>query len=555
MATVRAVGLLVVVVLAGCVLGPNNGDSFAGAQVGASFTVQGDYPNPGVLVEIQVLRSPLLDPAVDANWDPTPIGSGVSSTTNAPVDGSAEYPWSVTVTPVPDWSATSLARWPAGGLLKLRARFNDRGSYYYGYTFDNATWLGCMANLYSTGTAGYTIGQKCNGVGGNVVAIVSTLQNPADLPLGRDFLSAKPLPSPLPGVPPGGTPSAADLAAETARYYATWSAPATLDAFKSTYLYPGDTGDITATYYNDTDLAIGREMHCWRKSLGIVFFTACYVSNYSDTFGTPKFGNNDLTATLANATAHNHSEFATVAMIYTGNTFTGVRGPVNFVVYGAPVQSTPGGPFVASRVNAARLDNRQYNTSIPTNCLTCHGLDASYSTATSSISGNAYFLPFAVADFQYSNQAAYTRAAQEGAFYRLNTLVRDSTQPTPGITQLVNGEYASGTTWDDSYVPSGWQVGSTQTYPTLYTGVVRQYCRGCHLSSAGSADFATAAHFDAFNNLGSTPQYTPIRDRACQSAANGFFMPQAEHPMRKFWASGARAYLNEWTQDRTGCKP
>jgi hypothetical protein len=32
-------------------------------------------------------------------------------------------------------------------------------------------------------------------------------------------------------------------------------------------------------------------------------------------------------------------------------------------------------------------------------------------------------------------------------------------------------------------------------------------------------------------------------------------MPHAEHPMRKFWASGARAYLNAWTGDTTGCKP
>jgi hypothetical protein len=126
-------------------------------------------------------------------------------------------------------------------------------------------------------------------------------------------------------------------------------------------------------------------------------------------------------------------------------------------------------------------------------------------------------------------------------------LGRDHTRPTPAITDLIDGAYNGGTVWDDTYVPSDWNNGFNQAYQTLYTGVVRPYCRGCHVSAAPGLDLAT------FDQL---PAPSLIAGVACQPGPpNGYFMPNAEQSMRRFWASGARAFLNEWTGDATGCNP
>jgi hypothetical protein len=518
-----AAGMGVLLVL-GCINGPYNGTTHSGSVINVPFTVSGYHISPNAQVEVQVLSSPTADPSVSANW--TTIGIATSNATGSDYHGDILYPWSTSVVPVPN--VLYAARWPVGGLVKIRALAHGSGtSTQAGYVFDDVSWSDCATSEFLSGTPGQSIGINCQGLGRTVLSMVSTSNNPADLGT-RDFLNIK-----------------GDISTtETNAYYSQWGAPSTLAGFKSTFAYPG-TGDVTATYYNDGDLGVGREMHCWTYTRVVQLIiragTACYVTNYSDTAGTPKFGNNNVTAALNNAINHTGG-FATVAMVTEG-ILGGAKEDVNFVVYNAS----------GSRVTTAQLDNLGAHRSVPNNCLTCHGVDTFYDSSSNGFIGRARFLPFDLPTFKYGT-GSFSRLSQEEAFRKLNNMIRTTTEPTAAINEVLVGAYQAnggisnaGSTWDDEWMPADWSVGSYRDYATLYRGVVQPYCRTCHQTSSGSRDFADGADFDALIN--------GIRTRACQSADAFLFMPHAEHPMRKFWASGARAYLNAWTGDTTGCKP
>jgi len=506
-----------------CVTGPNNGATFGSTIIGASFSVSGYWVNPSTTIQVQVLSAPSADVNVDANWQT--LTTVTSSATASNINGDLLYPWNATIVPVP--SSAFAARWPDGGLVKLRARSVETdGSHHTAYTFDEVTWQSCEFSEYGNGTSGENIGVRCQGLGRGVVAMVSTHGNPADLGT-RDFLGLKD-------------------DHDSNAYYLAWGAPQTLTDFKNAFLYPGLGSEIRAVYYNDGDLGIGRDMHCWNYTLGFIAGTACYVSNYSDTYQLAKFGNNAVGPTLDHAIDHN-GPFATVAMVTQHSTiFTTDPGPVHFAAYGSDERLA----------TEAKLDNTGHHFSVPSNCLTCHGVDTGYSSG-ATFSGRASFLPFDLASFKYSTtRPGYSRASQEEAFRRLNALVRNTTAPAPAITSLIDGAYAPagvgtlGATWNDAYLPSAW-AGSTTNhdYPALYNGVVKPYCRTCHVSARTftTIDFAEATDFETLKpTIGSV---------TCRTPSGALFMPQAEHPMRKFWASGARAYLNAWTGDTTGCKP
>ena len=512
-----------------CMTGPLNGATHGGPIVGAQFNVGGYYVSPGVQIDVQVLSSPAANPNINANW--TNLATIFSSNSPTDVNGEPLYYWSATVTPVPQiWL---LGRWPPGGLVKLRALAREGGSTYNTYTFDQVSFTDCWTNEYLAGSSGQNIGIKCQGLGRNVVTMVSTSNNPANAsPPVRQFLGLK----------------YDHAAGEAEQYYDAWYAPESLAEFKTKYVWPG-SGEVTATFYNDSDLGVGREMHCWEYARGLLnttVGTACYVSNYSDTAGTPKFGTNNVNTALNNAIAH-AGEFATVAMVTEKYILSGTPGPVNFVAFGGN----------GLRVSEAQLDNANLHRSIPNNCLTCHGVDTYYDNNSDSILGRANFLPFDPSGYKFSGSPSYTRTAQEEEFRQLNQMVRE-TEPAAAITGLIDGSYlpstvnTPGATWNDLWVPDAWRVGSPQEdYPTLYKGVVRPYCRTCHVSAGPGRDFAEASDFDTLKPV--------IMARACGSdaAANGYFMPHAEHPFRLFWASGARAYLNSWggDADGNGCKP
>lgn len=500
--------------LLGCQTGLTNGDTVSGSVVGKALTFSGFYNIPNTQIRIEVMNNPTLDPSNNANW--SLLTTTTTNTTPLTINSTDPlYSWNVSATPVP--SSAFLGRWPQGGLVRLRAVHPDASGDFRLVTFDDVTFGDCLSEQLSAQADWTTIGLECAGMGSNTVALVSTSNIPV-----------------LPGGPGNFSPNGflgrkgSISAAETLQYYNTTNAPTTLTAFKNKYGFP--SGEITATYYNDGDLGLGREMHC--KTFVTSTFNiglACYVNNYSgvsDSFGKGVAAFNvDPNVVLADAVAKQHS-FATVAMVYeppNGN------NAVKFVVYDAN----------GFRANTAALDSTGNNTSIPNNCLSCHGINSSYNASTNAVSANARFLPFDPFSFKFSSASGYTFAAQADSIRRLNSLVRSFGNPTPGIAEFIDGTYAPKAVSDptavanDDFVPDDWAlVNGSLVGTSLYRGVVKVACRTCHMSATTSSyDFADYADFSGLISL--------IKADVCGSHV----MPHAERVMKNFWQSGARAYL------------
>ncbi len=498
--------------LSACSMEPLNGATVEGSVIGQPLTLSGFYNQPGATIRLEVLNQPTLDPRVAANW--TQFATATTDSSPLYVNSTDPlYYWSVTAAPVP--SAAQAARWPQGGLVRLRGLHPQASGDYQLITFDSVTFSDCLNQQLSANADWTTIGIQCQGAGKGTTAVVSISNIPT---------------------PPGNATSFNALgylgrkgkisAAETTEYYNNTGVPSTLAGFRTAYGFP--TGEVTATYYNDGDLGLGREMHCKSFPYGGSQGVACYVTNYSgsvDAAGNPRavFDVNPTTV-LADAVARSHP-LATVAMVYKPLP-AGSANAVSFVVYGAD----------GTRVNTAQLDSTANNTSIPNNCLACHGINSYYSAADNAVYG-AQFLPFDANAFRFSTAAGFTYGAQADALRRLNALVK-LTNPTPAIQEFIDGTYEPKLVTDPTatanlgYVPPDWQNGTSNTVDTAaYKGVVQVACRTCHISAASTAlDFADYSDFANLPNLKSITCGTHT-------------MPHAERVMKNFWQSGARAYL------------
>jgi hypothetical protein len=501
--------LLLTLALAACTYTPLNGTTVAGNVVGKSLYFQGFYNTPNTEIRLDVMKDPTLDPDLASSW----VAFATTTTGTAPLDvndpGSPLYIWEVNAVPVPNLAAA--ARWPQGGLVRVRA-VATTPSVGTGIltTFDAVTYGDCQDEQLNQGATWAQIGMACEGVAKTTAALVSTTNTPT--PIGG-FLGRKP-----------------DLTVlETNNYYATIGAPGTLAQFKTKYGFTG--GEITATYYNDGDLGIGREMHCkaYPQPSGAGIGIACYVTNYSGTDGQAVF-NGNVSTILADAVARQH-EFATVAMV-ADPPFNGPNS-VKFMVYDAAGNRSP----------TAVLDSTGQHQSVPANCMSCHGINSSYvkNPNNTVVVTGAQFLPFDPFSYKFSTQAGFTFADQATAFRQLNGLVT-LTQPSAGIMEFITGLYAPKLVTDPTavanpdYVPADW----TDAFEGLkgkavYDGVVKVGCRTCHMSATNpNLDFADASDFTAPAQLGL------IKGDVCGAAHQ---MPHAERVMKKFWASGARAYL------------
>ncbi|AKF86688.1 hypothetical protein MFUL124B02_31310 [Myxococcus fulvus 124B02] len=506
-----------------CMTGPHNGTTTGDSPVGETFLFEGYYPEPNIPISLQVLKTPISDPGDDTNW----VQFATAVTTTTPTSFNRPEPiyhWSVTAAPVP--SIGFATRWHTGGLVKVRAVAKDPDGDTALYTFDDVTYASCFSE--NATKPWDELGIACQGVGINRSALVSTRNNPVDFPVGSRFKFL--------GKKQSNLASPAAEEAETLQYYAQIQAPATLSAFRTRYGFA--SGDVTATYFNDGDLGIGREMHCRafttpQAQQGV----ACYVSNYAEQLnGVPVFGGSSATA-LADAVSRTN-EFATVAMVYTPP--ANAINSVQFMVYDAQGQLAP----------KAQLDNAADNTFVPGNCLTCHGILANYDKNTNSVSGNAKFLPFDVFSFRYSTAPGFTYADQANSLRSLNELIT-KTPTTTAIDDFITGMYAPKAVSDvtatanNTHVPTEWQK-TKQKGLTLYNGVVKPYCRTCHMSAGASAlDFLEQADFNTYK--------PSIQTQVCGSGSDRT-MPQAEHVVRKFWKSGARAYLDMGLDLQSHCK-
>ncbi len=307
-------------------------------------------------------------------------------------------------------------------------------------------------------------------------------------------------------------------AAEAGQYYAAIGAPATFNAWKTAFGFPG-AGEVSAIYYNAGDLGFGRQMHCRKTGSGNTYTVACYVINHGLGASTPP----DLA--LAAAIAGQNS-LPAVAMVYS-RALDGQANDVKFYIYDA---------VTGARLNSVPLDSQGEKYG-PQMCLACHG--GAYDAFNNNVFG-ANFLPFDTGSFGYSQQAGYTLAAQQEKFRQLNALVKD-TLPPASMTELIDGWYAAGggvgapgATLDAGFTPPGYA-----SDPALYHTVFAPYCRACHVAQTGYPLTTPAELFNwSFaNNL-----------NAGYAVFHVFDMPHAELTSRNFWNSAAPAAL----ADRAG---
>ena len=547
---------------AGCTTGPVTGQTVEGStNFQVPFT--GFTDTKGAVIKAYVMTDPNADPLTAAF---TQIGVGSAKTDPILFNSASTKPafkWDVVSSPI------SAARWPSGGLVRLKTRsaFNGSTTPADMLTFD--TYGGaCLSNEIFTGNVSWlAAGQDCqspySGVSGNTITLVSTERTPASDDTPR-YLSARGghLPSGAEALLPPNQQDDGGL-----NYYNKSGAPQTLTLFKSIYGFNAGP-PIRAVYYNHGDLGVARDMNCTSTTIGGAAVRACYVTNFSRHttgkhgagFGPSEVAPQDALAQLLGPPGalpgSANVPLATVAMVYNAGLPATQR--VQFMVYGVDEQlSTQAALDNAGALAVGAQDTATTaNVAVPENCLTCHGTSSSY---TASAGGpatvtNAHFLPFDPAGFEFvpaSTNAAFAQGPMMDRLKQLNALVMD-TEPAPATLALIKGMWASPVTsppsvnqgpkdplatYNDAYLPPGWTLSTSEgkLAKQVYIEVVKPYCRTCHVShDAGPADWTTFAGFKQNS--------TWIGSLACNNAGQ-VPMPQAEQTQTRFWTSAARAHL------------
>jgi len=329
--------------------------------------------------------------------------------------------------------------------------------------------------------------------------------------------------------------------------------PSTLAKFNSQYL---GSGAVSAKYFNKGDLGIGRAMTCarpvWTANGSRVTGTACAVSNYAPAAPAgskaPVLFNQQTQA--LGLIKNNAPPFATVVMVKrdgSNTTMFGVYQPI------APATTDPSKTKLIQTPVA--LDSTAFNTSVPNNCMACHG--GSFGSNALSLTGLTAFLPFDL-NAMASDVAPYDYSTQAEAFRKLNNIVALS-KPTAAVTDFITGSYHGGvatanTKFDFNYVPSGWLNSTAQT--NIYNKLIKPYCRGCHMSQAngtnGGVDMLSASAMEG------------IRASVPADVCLTHLMPHSQLTTKNGWSSDARAYmmsyfgrgdLDQTTMTEEACKP
>ncbi|HKH47666.1 MAG TPA: PKD domain-containing protein [Thermoanaerobaculia bacterium] len=308
---------------------------------------------------------------------------------------------------------------------------------------------------------------------------------------------------------------APDVPAGTA--YEKVGAKPTLDDWKAANGFVGPP-DQDAIYLNAADLGLGRWMNMKKKVNGDI---AYYVSNYGVP---PAFGSADIAALAKLNGDPSLGLIATVAMEYTAKPGDPVTSRyTKFYVYNKD----------GNRVNKADLDGVG-NKYIPKLCVICH---AGNGTPSGDAKGDlqAKFIPFDPESFGYSGLPGFSRTDQETQFKELNRGVRDNTNVTAAVQELINGWYGGPalplTTHQSSFVPPRWTAPVDKS--SLYSQVVKTSCRSCHTTRDDPLSWAAwddPNPFDGFKEYGGTIYY-----RVCDSRE----MPNAKVTFRNFWLSSS----------------
>jgi hypothetical protein len=145
---------------------------------------------------------------------------------------------------------------------------------------------------------------------------------------------------------------------------------------------------------------------------------------------------------------------------------------------------------------------------------------------------NDAFLPFDPQNFGFAG-APHDYNSQVDGFRQLNALIFDSNPPT-GIKNLVAGMYhddgtgkqlhTKGTVADLNFVPAAWNITSAES--TMYTQVIKPYCRTCHLAQPyNGLDFTSPIQMET--------QRFVILNEVCKFHR----MPHAQQTLEHFWTS------------------
>ncbi len=483
--------------LSGVVTHPRHGDVIAGATASLALEIGGVHGAPDEAIEVQLLAAPT---------DLTSWTSIAVATTASSPDADGMYAWYAPLVP----AAGAPERWPQGGILRLRA-VDSRGRVLAGLYHDAGACLADAAPDWPSRVG------ACGAAFETGIAIVSPNASP-----NRDFAARPRFLDARGAITPD----------ETLEYYAAIDAPATVDEFNARFGLD-DPAVPVATYYNAGDLAVGREIRCGAfVQPGGLPGAACMTANYGAFSGDPDLS---LAAAVAgNQAGNSEGAFAFVAMVYQAP----ITAPnaVQFMVYGPD----------RTLVTEALLDRHGDNTSIPNNCLNCHGSSATYDPATNVVLG-AKFLPFDPRAFAFSAEPGYAAADQMAAIAVFNDVVA-ATEPSLAVTELIDGIFADPAAPNLDFVPSGWN--QTDADRRVYREVIAPFCSGCHISRgpAGARDVLDFSTADGFRI-----RAQQIGFNVCAPTELTHAMPNAEAVLDRFWPSPARAYLVEALGLATPC--
>lgn len=491
---------------AACTTNLETSTAYTGTADTKAIPISGFTTEPGGWVYPQVLTS--LDVgARDAGATWQSLGAIRATTTPTTSDGEDYYAWSGTM------SGFTNATWPSGGVARVRMLFQIGNDLTPGFSFDD---LGCLLSDLSK-----NFEQRAFACAGHDNGHFHLVDGDPIRSSSRDYISLRETPRVL---------FQGNVVADPAvDYYAAvdpQSTRTTLNAWKSVNGFnpngtaqPGYDPAVSTTYFNKGDLELGRHMNCVKKSTTAAL--ACYVTNYGDPAQVVPGPGDNANASLGAAVARDPDALvATVAMEYRPGS---ALHKVTFFAFDA----------AGARVTRVVLDSEGAKN-MPGACLSCHG--GRFQSATDSVAG-AHFLPFDVDNFSYSGAAGFTLAAQQDAFRALNKLILGA-NPTPAITELVNGWYDSdlgtaGPDQDTDFVPPGWEG-----QETTYQEVVKPYCRGCHVTLDDPA--AGAPQIFDINTYDELSAYRFVaQDRVCER----YDMPHAEVTRKLFWKSPARGHF------------
>jgi hypothetical protein len=298
-------------------------------------------------------------------------------------------------------------------------------------------------------------------------------------------------------------------------YMSTYDIPSTLDAFKTKYFPASGPAPVSARFYNQNELGIGRVMTCGRTTISNGPGTACIVDNYGP---------------IANGYLVFGDQSGSLAQLRTGTPHSSV------VMLARDGSSRPsfGAYMGGGRTLLADHDNAHISRKTPNNCMACHGGSGTTNPGEFfNYVRTASMLPIDPFAVVY-NPSPYSQADQVENVRKINAMIAQ-TNVTPGVAELINGLYPAGVATvgaqpDPNWIPGGWRV--TPGQQKVYKEVIKPHCRLCHLTQSaadGGLDFRKAEDVEAMRAL--------VLLDVCKTHR----MPHAQQPLKNMWTTGARA--------------